>query len=199
MSHDTSSIDTSSTSRKLAKRLQSSTAPSILTIGSSLQQLSNSTSVAPASSLNLTATTPPSSETTDDPSSDDLTYLVPGTTTTLQLHFRLDRPIDRKLLGGYMLLMQDEIRTKTAALGPGGSARPLPTALSPMMRQGPGMRFFANSLPLHEPSTMTYRVLLDVLVGLFDVMYIGERNQYVYCVIEDEDHRVGTAIVEPYP
>lgn len=98
-----------------------------------------------------------------------------------------------------MVLMQDEIRVRTAGLGPGGGSLPLPHDLSPMLRRGPGMRFWASSLPLHEPATMTYKILLDTLVGLLEVMYFGERSQYVYCVVEDSDERVGTVVVEPLP
>ncbi len=102
-------------------------------------------------------------------------------------------------MGGYFLLMQEEIRAKIAALGPGGSGLPLPAVLDPYTRRGPGMRFSMKGLPGDEAPMMTYRILLDTLVGLFDVMYNGERNQYVYCKIEDGDVRVGTAIVEPLP
>lgn len=45
---------------------------------------------------------------------------------------------------------------------------------------------------------MTYRMLLDVLEGLFDVMYIAEKPWGCYASIAVKDvGRVGTAVVLP--
>lgn len=49
----------------------------------------------------------------------DVEYSVPGTQTTLHMSFRQDRPLHRRSLGGYLLLMQDEVQGHINASGDG--------------------------------------------------------------------------------
>lgn len=50
---------------------------------------------------------------------EDVEYTVPGTQTTLHVSFREDRPLHRRSMGGYLLLIQDEVQAHINASGDG--------------------------------------------------------------------------------
>ena len=64
-------------------------------------------------------------------------YAVPGTETTVHMRFRQDRPLLRKSLGGFLLLIQDEFLAHINAFGDG---RLLPQD-DPYLRNWPGSFF----------------------------------------------------------
>lgn len=70
---------------------------------------------------------------------EDVEYLVPGTQTALRISFREDRPLQRRDLGAYLLLIQDQIRAHISASGDGW----LLPADDPYRRQWPGMYIVA--------------------------------------------------------
>lgn len=66
---------------------------------------------------------------------EDVEYNVPGTQTTLHMSFRQNRPIERRSLGGFLLLMRDEIQAHISASGDG----PLLPEDDPYRRDWPGL------------------------------------------------------------
>ena len=113
---------------------------------------------------------------------EEVEYTVPGTDTTLQIAFRQDRPMQRRSLGGYLVLMQDQIQEHISTSGDGW----LLPADDPFGRSWPGscsgtlksilvangfmqgFHFIAKSSPLPieagEPH-LTYGIMNDTLKG----------------------------------
>lgn len=65
---------------------------------------------------------------------EDVDYTVPGTQTTLYMSFRQDRPLHRRVIGGYLLLMLEHVQAQIITLGDG---RLLPED-DPYQRNWPG-------------------------------------------------------------
>ncbi|CAD6576633.1 MAG: hypothetical protein ASARMPREDX12_007954 [Alectoria sarmentosa] len=100
---------------------------------------------------------------------EDVEYTVPGTQTTLHFSFREDRPLHRRSIGGYLLLMQDEVQVHINASGDGWL---LPED-DPYQRKWPGFYFISKSSPLPASEGehhLTYGIMDNVLKGLFDII-----------------------------
>lgn len=135
---------------------------------------------------------------------EDVEYHVPGTQTTLHMSFRQDRPLHRKSLGGYLLIMQDQVQAHISASGDGWL---LPKD-DPYRRDWPDFYFIAKSSPLPPVEGvphLTYGIMNDALKGFFDIMYHGAPNTGplpfgCYCNIADEKaDLVGTAAIWDAP
>ena len=68
---------------------------------------------------------------------ENVEYKVPGTEITLRMSFRRDRPIERKAMGGFLLLMRDQVQAHISASGDGSL---LPQD-DPYRRNWPGLIF----------------------------------------------------------
>lgn len=135
---------------------------------------------------------------------EDVEYNVPGTQTTLHMSFRQNRPIERRSLGGFLLLMRDEIQAHISASGDG----PLLPEDDPYRRDWPGFYFISKSSPLPAAEGehhLTYGIMDNTLRGLFDIMYIGAPNADplpfgCYCNMEDgAEEMLGTAVIWATP
>lgn len=50
---------------------------------------------------------------------EDVEFTVPGTQTNLHVSFRQDRPLEKRGLGGYLLLLEDEFQRHISTSGDG--------------------------------------------------------------------------------
>ena len=69
---------------------------------------------------------------------DDIVYHVPDTRTTIHIRFRQDRPLEKRGLGGFLLLMVDQVEAHITAAGDGWL---LPQD-DPFVRDWPGSGLF---------------------------------------------------------
>ena len=113
---------------------------------------------------------------------EDVEYTVPGTDTTLHMTFRQDRPLQRRSLGGYLILMQNQIEVHISTSHDGW----LLPADDPYKRNWPGscsgalksvlvanrfiqgFYFIAKSSPLPIEAGvphLTYGIMKDTLKG----------------------------------
>lgn len=134
----------------------------------------------------------------------DVEYNVPGTQTTLHMSFREDRRFHRRSLGGYLLLVQDQIE---AHINESGDGWLLPQD-DPYRRNWQGFYFISKSSPLPVSAGeahLTYGIMKDALKGFFDIMYLGAPGAGslpfgCYCNIENaQTDLVGTATIWPAP
>ncbi|KAM0795523.1 hypothetical protein BDR22DRAFT_894065 [Usnea florida] len=135
---------------------------------------------------------------------EDVEYTVPGTDTTLHMTFRQDRPLQRRSLGGYLILMQDQIEEHIST---SHDSWLLP-ADDPYKRNWPGFYFIAKSSPLPIEAGvphLTYGIMKDTLKGFFDIMYVGAPATGplpygCYCnIVDGAGDLLGTAIIWASP
>ncbi|MCJ1456762.1 hypothetical protein MMC28_007127 [Mycoblastus sanguinarius] len=127
----------------------------------------------------------------------DEDYKVPGTETTIHVRFYQGRDLNITLLGGYIVLVQDEL-TAYLASHPDGWLR---YEDEPYLKTAKGFYMVAKSWLIdgpQGPQHLTYGILLSALMGLFDVCYYGEKPHASYTHIQDSNWgTVGTIVILP--
>ena len=125
-------------------------------------------------------------------------YRVPHSPVTLRISYFEDRALTRDV-GGYLRQMQLQFIEHVDTHGDS----PLSDYNDdPFRRTGIGFYFIASSVPeavrQRAEQEFTYEIMMDVITGLIDVLYIQGHDQGCYVrVLHDQYGMVGTVVVLP--